>query len=154
MVNMRLLTVRIRERHQNAGWYAGWAAVGLSRSGPLADAVRASRDSGLRGGGRRRVLHRTLAILARTAVYTRPFYAPLRRLREGELAGNPPANGRRKRDPADWTGNRSQSPEWYLPSTRIDRSLAVSNAHRREWLWGAVSSSPAATASDSWACRA
>lgn len=115
--------------------YAGWGAVGLTRNRPLADAVRASRDSGLRGGGRRLVLHRTLAILARTAAYTRPFYAPLRRLREGEPAENPPAYGRRQ-GPADWTGDRSQSPEWYLPSTRIDRSLAVSNADRREWFWG------------------
>src|SRR5208283_2713588 len=120
--------------------YAGWGAMGFACDAALADEVGRIRDSVLAPAGPGLWLRRAVEISLHTAakhpaLYSlawnarhkgRPALARLRaawRRSPSETASAPPPPG----FPAAWLDDRTCSPEWSLPSTHVDRGLALWN---------------------------
>jgi dTDP-4-amino-4,6-dideoxygalactose transaminase len=126
--------------------YAGWGGIGFARERTLADAVRRLRDQAAARGHSQSLLRRAFGIGLRTAAHYPPVYGltwrlwyrgrpVLRRaggwLRRGRLPEPaPPRPAGAARIPAAWSDDRTCAPEWHLPSTHLDRGLALWNLRR------------------------
>jgi dTDP-4-amino-4,6-dideoxygalactose transaminase len=129
--------------------YAGWGGMGFARERALADAVRRLRDMAAAQGHLKLLLQRALGIGLRTAAHYPWVYGLSWRLwyrgrpllhRAGRwLRPNcspepaPPRPAGEAQIPRAWSDDRTCAPEWRLPSTRLDRGLALWNlrqAHR------------------------
>jgi dTDP-4-amino-4,6-dideoxygalactose transaminase len=123
--------------------YAGWGGIGFARERALAEEVRRLRDLAAAAGDARLLLRRALGIGLRTAahypwVYAlswrlwyrgRPLVQRAGRWLRGKGSPGPatarPAGG--AQFPRAWSDPNSCSAEWRLPSTRVDRGLALWN---------------------------
>lgn len=106
--------------------YAGWGGMGLTRDAKLADEVRLLRDSRLTRGDALLLIKRSVETLLRTAAHERIIYGVSRRTKQTRK----PGSHRRSRSsgiPSHWIGETNLSPEWFYPSTYVDRGLALYN---------------------------
>ena len=140
--------------------YAGWGGIGFAHERALAEAVRRLRDLSLAQGHSKLLWQRALGIGLRTAAHYpwvyglswrlwyrgRPLLGRagrwLRRNRWPEPA--PPRVPGAAQIPGAWFDDRTCAPEWHLPSTHLDRGLALWNLqqaqgfHRPVWPWRAA----------------
>ncbi len=104
--------------------YSGFGGIGLTKDKYLADEIRNRRDAHLRKETLLLLIMRGAEISFRTLVHTRLLYAFLYKFRR------PPSD--LETFPSAWSGDESISKEWYLPSTYVDRGLALHNLQHRD----------------------
>ncbi|MGA2660673.1 MAG: DegT/DnrJ/EryC1/StrS family aminotransferase [Verrucomicrobiota bacterium] len=124
--------------------YAGWGGIGFARERALAEAVRRLRDLAPAQGHSKLLLQRAFGIGLRTAAHYPWVYGltwrlwyrgrPLlrragRRLRPNRSPAPTPPPGAAQ-IPRAWSDDRTCAPEWHLPSTHLDRGLALWNLHQ------------------------
>jgi len=120
--------------------YACWGGMGFTRARALAQEVGRLRDLALARAGAGLPLRRAVQTLLRTAAHYpwlyaltwrlwyqgRPLLGRARRLwrprRRPEPAPPPAAQ-----IPVAWSDDRTCAPQWHLPSTHLDRGLALWN---------------------------
>jgi dTDP-4-amino-4,6-dideoxygalactose transaminase len=120
--------------------YAGWGAVGFTSDRQLAEEVRKIRDAALAQSGWGLAGRRFTMISLRTAAHYPWVYSLARKLRDqGRLllssarwAGSPEPTPARTEAaatalPNGWSAASTAGPEWSLPSTHLDRRLALWN---------------------------
>ncbi|HXP59910.1 MAG TPA: DegT/DnrJ/EryC1/StrS family aminotransferase [Dongiaceae bacterium] len=123
--------------------YAGWGGIGFARERALAEAVRRQRDLALAQGHFPLLLRRALRIGLRTAAHYpwvyglswrlwyrgRPLLGRARRWWGRNRSPEPPPPGppAAAQIPQAWSDDRTCAPEWHLPSTHLDRGLALWN---------------------------
>jgi dTDP-4-amino-4,6-dideoxygalactose transaminase len=124
--------------------YAGWGGIGFTRERALADAVGRLRDLAAAPGDSKLLLRRALGIGLRTAAHYPWVYGlswrlwyrgrPMLRRAGGVLrptcstepGPSGPAGGEAQ-IPQAWFDEHTCAPEWRLPSTHLDRGLALWN---------------------------
>jgi len=116
--------------------YAGWGGMGFTHDASLAKEVRSIRESFLAAGGAWLPLKRALLVLQRTAMHQLNLYRLYRfakALRDGLLTRQgtqaPTRTGLSER----WKRKDDLSAEWRLPSSPVDRRLALHNLRQSEW---------------------
>ena len=118
--------------------YAGWGAMGFTQDAALADEVRKIRDAMLAAGSFKLTIKRSLGISLRTAAQHPLVFSATRklwyqagamrsRLRKKTSTPPPAAATPASGFPAAWADDKTCSPEWRLPSTHVDRGLALRN---------------------------
>jgi dTDP-4-amino-4,6-dideoxygalactose transaminase len=120
--------------------YAGWGAVGFTSDRQLAEEVRKIRDAGLAQSGWGLAGRRITMISLRTVAHYPWVYSLSRKLRDqGRLLLSSARRAEsRKPTPArteaaattlpnGWSVASTACPEWSLPSTYLDRRLALWN---------------------------
>ena len=106
--------------------YAGWGAMGFTRNQSLAEEIRRIRDSTLTPGTFKLAARRSLDAGARTVGNQPMIHALARKLRDAwrrEKSGRVTGAETVSPTPPDF----KRAPEWTLPSTRVDRGLALWN---------------------------
>jgi dTDP-4-amino-4,6-dideoxygalactose transaminase len=125
--------------------YAGWGAIGFTQNRMLAEEVRKIRDSTLAKSGLSLIFRRALKIGLRTAAHYPPVYSlawqcwyrgrrtfsRVKRLVSRRVS-NPSGQMNQRHTPPERTDERAYHPEWLLPSTHLDRALAMWNLERAE----------------------
>jgi len=106
--------------------FAGWGAMGFARDPALGNEVRQLRDSTLAKTDSKMRLRRMAEVFLRTLAHYPQVYSLVRRLRP-ELAPATLPETPWVGFPASWAAGCSSAPEWNLPSTLLDRSLAQWN---------------------------
>lgn len=120
--------------------YAGWGGMGFARDPVLAEEVRKIRDQLLAQGNFSLWWKRAAGIASRTVAHypsiyaftwrlwyqARPFLSRARRWRRSPAQSEPAALAPAQ-IPAAWSDDRALAPEWRLPSTQVDRGLAMWN---------------------------
>ena len=109
--------------------YSGWGAVGIARSSALAQEVRQQRDAMLYGPSASLWCRRSAEILARTAGQHPLLYSSAGRLRL-PAPSQAPAEPAADTIPAVWVEDTPMDSLWRLPSTPVDRGLALWNLKR------------------------
>lgn len=112
--------------------YAGWGGIGLTRDSALAVALRGRRDAALHPAGPRLAARRAVTVLARTVAHNRFIYGPMRKLRLRTFRGQAYPVSQTTGFPRKWVDEQNCDPEWFLPSTWVDRALMVHNLLRTE----------------------
>ena len=114
--------------------YAGWGAMGFTRDAALANEVRMRRDHSLAAASAKLSWQRGLSIGLRTAAQnplvfsaTRKLWYWAKTLRAQPLTAETPSRRAATGFPAAWSDDRACSAEWRLPSTHVDRALALKN---------------------------
>jgi len=103
--------------------YAGFGGIAVSKNRYLIDEIRNLRDAYLSEETLLLLIRRGAEIGLRALAHTRLLYGLLYKCRR------PPSDP--TTFPPTWTGDRSLSKEWYLPSTYFDRRLALHNLENR-----------------------
>jgi dTDP-4-amino-4,6-dideoxygalactose transaminase len=103
--------------------YSGFGGIGLTKDKNLADEIRNRRDAHLRKETLLLLIMRGAEIGLRTMAHTRSLYGLLYKFRR------PPSD--LETFPSAWSGDELISKEWYLPSTYLDRRLALHNLQHR-----------------------
>jgi dTDP-4-amino-4,6-dideoxygalactose transaminase len=112
--------------------FAGSGAVGFTRNQALANEVRNQRDAILLRGGFRLLLQRAAKVSLRTLAQYPAVYPLARRLQSwvpAEEFPEMPAIG----FPPAWSNDGTLALNWKLPSTRLDRGLALRNLDRADY---------------------
>src|SRR5207244_13311268 len=99
----------------------------------LAQAVRALRDSALSANGIGLLLTRAAAVSLRTLAQHPAIYGLVKKVRPS-LALCEETESPGEGFPADWKDDRSMGAAWRLPSTHVDRALALWNLQRSPFL--------------------
>lgn len=119
--------------------YSGWGAMGFTRDAALAREVRKIRDAMLSAADSKLTLKRCINISLRTAAQhplifsaTRKLWYQVNALRSRRKAISPtssvPAAAARSFTfPTAWSYDNTCGAEWRVPSTRVDRGLALRN---------------------------
>ena len=119
--------------------YAGWGAIGFTSDRQLAEEVKKVRDAALAPSGWELAGRRITTISLRTAAHYPWVYSLSRKLRDRgrSLLSSARRAGAREPRPAQpksaaalpnsWSMASTASPEWSLPSTHLDRRLALWN---------------------------
>jgi dTDP-4-amino-4,6-dideoxygalactose transaminase len=106
--------------------YAGWGAMGFTRNPALAREVSKIRDAALSSATFRLAARRALEAGARTIGNQPMIHALARKLRD-MLRRKSSARAPGARSEAILPAEFQRAPEWTLPSTRVDRRLALWN---------------------------
>ena len=109
---------------------AGWGGIGFTRDPGLAAEIRSLRDSSLTEETGLLRFTRTAELLARTALYSRPFYGMARRVHDRPTLTKLRTSGLQGQFEAAEDG--TSSGYWHLPSTAVDRRLSQENLVRAE----------------------
>ena len=123
--------------------YAGWGAMGLTRDSALANEVRKIRDAMLTAASFKLTAKRNLGISLRTAAQNPIVFSVTRKLwyQANALRSRRPkqtaapqtaASAPSFAFPAEWSNDQTCVAEWRLPSTRVDRGLALRNLETAE----------------------
>lgn len=118
--------------------YAGWGAMGFTQDATLANKVRGIRDTMMASVSFKLATKRSLSISLRTAAQNPLAFSATRKLwyqanalrsRNRVQTGTAPAAPAAPTVgfPAAWTDDHTCGTEWRLPSTRVDRGLALRN---------------------------
>jgi dTDP-4-amino-4,6-dideoxygalactose transaminase len=120
--------------------FSGWGGFGFTRDRGLAEEVRKIRDARLAHGDFRLAAKRAVQTTLWTAAHYPLVFSLTRRLWHQALAVRARLARERQRQPAftpaadtplgfpaAWTDEGTCSPEWRLPSTYVDRRLALWN---------------------------
>lgn len=106
--------------------YAGWGAMGFARDAALLDEIRKIRAAALVPATFKLAARRALDAAARTVGNQPLIHAAARKLRDAVRREKPvrlTGGGSAVASPMDFT----HAPEWTLPSSRVDRALALWN---------------------------
>jgi dTDP-4-amino-4,6-dideoxygalactose transaminase len=106
--------------------FAGWGAMGITRDQGLADEVRKQRDAVLARGGFRLALRRVAEVTLRTLMHYPALY-PLAMGARSPLPTAETLDPPSGRFPPAWADDRTLDSAWRLPSTYLDRGLALRN---------------------------
>lgn len=123
--------------------YSGWGAMGFTNDAALAREVRKIRATMLSASSSKLTLKRSLNISLRTAAQhplifsaTRKLWYQVNALRSWRNAKSAPPSApvatRSFAFPAAWSDDKTCGAEWRLPSTRVDRALALRNLKTSE----------------------
>lgn len=121
--------------------YAGWGAMGFTRDPALANELRKIRDPLLAAGSFKLTLKRSIGIGLRTAAQNPLVFSVTRKLwyqanalrpRVRPPISSPGATTFSAGFPAAWSDDKTCGCEWRLPSTKVDRGLALRNLERAE----------------------
>lgn len=112
--------------------YSGWGAIGLTHSEPLVREIEDIRDRSLSQSTVLLKYKRTIEILARTLAHEDLLYGLTRKLKERFTSRRQEASSPCKHG-SGVSNLIPLSKEWYLPSTQLDRMLAIINLEHREY---------------------
>jgi dTDP-4-amino-4,6-dideoxygalactose transaminase len=113
--------------------YAGWGGMGFTRDHELAAKVRGRRDASVQKEEQLLIWKRMMEIFFRTLMHTRSLYGLSRKAKE--TIEKRLTRHLLHEDQSGTSTSSSLSREYYLPSTRIDRSLINFNMERRHQLY-------------------
>jgi dTDP-4-amino-4,6-dideoxygalactose transaminase len=99
--------------------YSGFGGIGLSKDKNLTDEIRSRRCANLSKASLISSILRGAEIGLRTLAHARSLY------RFSSKSRRPPSIF--ETFPADWSSDKNSSKEWHLPSTNLDRGLALYN---------------------------
>jgi len=120
--------------------YAGWGAMGFTRDAALAAEVRNLRDALAAPRDLKLTLKRAASIGLRTAAQNPLVFSAARKLwyQASALRSKPSPPKAAAPSPSTtgfptaWSDTKTYSPEWRLPSTHVDRGLALRNLELAE----------------------
>lgn len=116
--------------------YSGWGGMCFTRNKALAGEIRKIRDLSLNPDNLLFSFKRSLNILLRTLAHERVLYGLLRKVKDIEVRVKSRNHYEKKENcMLRWQKGEDLSPEWFAPSTRLDRRLVCYNLEHAEYYW-------------------
>ncbi|MHC4159673.1 MAG: DegT/DnrJ/EryC1/StrS family aminotransferase, partial [Planctomycetota bacterium] len=116
--------------------YSGWGGMCFTKNMALAGEIRKIRDSSLIPNNLLFSLKRSLNILLRTLTHGKVLYGLSRKVKDIEVRVKSRNQYQKKENcMLRWQKGEALSPEWFAPSTRLDRRLVCYNLAHAEYYW-------------------
>jgi dTDP-4-amino-4,6-dideoxygalactose transaminase len=113
--------------------YSGWGGMCFTKNEVLAEKIRQIRNSSLVQGSPLLFLERSVKVPLRTLAHSRILYGFSRKINETRIRGKQKNQTKDKNDYMwHWKSPGRLSPEWFVPSTCLDRSLIYYNIKHAE----------------------
>jgi len=116
--------------------YSGWGGMCFTKNKALANEVRKIRDLSLTQNNLLVFFKRSLNILLRTLAHEQVLYGFSRKVKDIEVHVKRRNQYKKKNDcMLRWKSGEHLSPEWFVPSTCLDRNLICYNLKRAEYYY-------------------